>query len=173
MSKDEFFAFMPLLIYGIAISELVMHWRDYLKSDRRYWPHLISGLFTLEVVFLNFYFLYDKLDLLFENYYAFLFRLTSPLVMLLAVSVYTPEPEKSVKAYFLDKMPTFFSLLALFITLNMLQELVFNSFLIIRLITIAICLLIAYTKKVWLIYLLIFYRFVMVFIDLNFHELIY
>jgi len=48
MTKDEFFAFMPLLLYGIAVSELVMHWQDYFNSERRYWPHLITGLILLE-----------------------------------------------------------------------------------------------------------------------------
>lgn len=153
MSKDEFFAFMPLLLYGIAVSEIVMHWRDYLRKERRYWPHLVTGLILLDLAFVNFYYLYDSLNLLFENYVKFLYRLLPPLVLLLTVSAFTPERESNVKQYFIDKMPTVFTLLAIFIGLNTLDEFGYNFITLIRLAAIIVCLLLALTRKVWLIFL--------------------
>ena len=165
MSKDEFFAFMPLLIYGIAVTELVMHWRDYLKKERRYWPHLLTGIILLELAFLNFYFLYDELDELFNSYPNFLFRLTSPLILLLAVSVYTPEAERDVKEYFDDKISLIYGLLAAFIVINMLSDLGYNLINLIRLIAIVICLLIAITRIKWLIFLWIVLRLSLFYIE--------
>ena len=168
MSQDEFFAFMPLLIYGIAVSELVMHWRDYLKSDRRYWAHLLTGIVLLELAFVNFYYLYDVLDQLFIDYHHFLLHLMPPLVFLLMVSVYTPEDNKDVKVYFLDKVPTIFSLLALFIFINTITDFAWTPLNYIRLSAISICLIIAYSKKVWLIWGFIILRSFLFIADIYF-----
>jgi len=158
MSKDEFFAFMPLLIYGIAVSELMIHWRDYLKSGRRYWPHLIFGILLLELAFSNFYFLYDVLDQLFVNYLNFLARLTPPLVFLLLVSVYTPEENVDVKTYFNDKMRTIFLLLSFFIFLNMIMEIGWNELTYIRASAIFMCLLVAWFNSKPIFWIFIAFR---------------
>ena len=168
MSQDEFFAFMPLLIYGIAVSELVMHWRDYLKKDRRYWPHLITGLILLELAFLNFYYLYDKLDELFSTYYYFLFRLLSPIVLLLAVSVYTPEEDRGIKEYFKKNASIVFTLIGVFILLNIVTEFGFNYVNLIRAIGMMICFLIALTNRFWLLWLWIILRAAIVIIEFEY-----
>jgi len=165
MSKDEFFAFMPLLIYGIAVSELIMHWRDYLKEDRRYWPHLITGFILLELAFVNFYYLYDTLEDWFQSYPHFLLRLSSPIIFLLTVSVYTPEREKNVKEYFIANSSVIYTLLSLFILINVVTEFDFNFINLIRTIAIIICMLIALTKKFWLIWLWVIIRVSFFFID--------
>ena len=158
MSKDEFFAFMPLLMYGIAVSELMIHWRDYLKPGRRYWPHLIFGIILLELAFSNFYFLYDDLDKLFVNYLSFLARLTPPLVFLLLVSAYTPEENVNVKTYFNDKMRTVFLLLSFFIFLNMIMDLGWNELTFIRVSAIAMCLLVAWFNSKTIFWIFIAFR---------------
>ena len=167
MSQDEFFAFMPLLIYGIAISELMMHWRDYLKQGRRYWPHIITGVILLELAFVNFYYLYDKLDQLFLDYPHFLLHILPPLIFLLMVSVYTPEDDKDVKEYFLDKTPLIFSLLALFILINTLNDFDWNMINFIRVFAISVCVLIAISRKIWLIWFFIVAR-VFLFVMVNY-----
>ena len=158
MSKDEFFAFMPLLFYGIAVSEIIMHWRDYLKKERRYWPHLITGLILLELAFLNFYYLYDELDELFVNYNQFLFQLSAPLVFLLTVSVYTPENDGDVKEYFKKRTPMIFSLLAIFVGIHIIKEpnLLFIN--LVRLSAVLTCVLIAVTKNYWFLTIWILIR---------------
>ncbi|MEQ8323616.1 MAG: hypothetical protein RIC15_11845 [Vicingaceae bacterium] len=158
MSKDEFFAFMPLLIYGIAIGELVMHWRDYLKKDRRYWPHLVTGILLLELAFSNFYFLYDILEELFVDYLHFLARLTAPLVFLLMSSVYTPEDNRDIESYFLERMGMIFSLLALFVFLNMIMEFGFDVLTYIRASAVVFCLLVAWSKKLWIFWAFVVFR---------------
>jgi len=158
MSKDEFFAFMPLLIYGIAVSELMIHWRDYLKHGRRYWPHLIFGILLLELAFSNFYFLYDVLDQLFVNYLNFLARLTPPLVFLLLVSVYTPEENVDVKTYFNDKMRTIFLLLSFFIFLNMIMEIGWDELTYIRASAVVMCLLVAWFNSKTIFWIFIAFR---------------
>jgi len=158
MSQDEFFAFMPLLIYGIAVTELVRHWRDYLNKGRRYWPHLVTGLILLELAFVNFYYLYDTLEDLFKTYPHFLLRLTSPILLLLTVSVYTPENDRDVKEYFNDKAPLIFTLLGLFIMINVVTDLELNFINLIRSTAAIICFLLALTKKYWLIWLWVIIR---------------
>ncbi len=158
MSKDEFFAFMPLLIYGIAVSELIMHWRDYLKKDRRYIPHLVTGIILLELAFVNFYYLYDSLESLFIDYPHFLLRISSPIVLLLTISVYTPESDHDVKEYFKANSSIIYTLLAIFILINIFIEFDFNFINLIRFIAVLICALIALTKKYWLIWLWVVIR---------------
>ena len=158
MSKEEFFAFMPLLIYGIAVSELIMHWRDYLKADRRYWPHIITGLILLELGFVNFFYLYDTLDQWYLDYPHFLLRLSSPLLLLLTVSVYTPENDRNVKDYFNANSSILYTLLSLFIIINIITEPDINFINLIRFIAVLICALIALTKKYWLIWFWVIIR---------------
>ncbi len=165
MSKDEFFAFMPLLIYGIAITELVRHWRDYLNKDRRYWPHLITGLILLELAFVNFYYLYDTLDDLFRTYPHFLLRLTPPLILLLTTSVYTPEEDRNVKEYFDAKVSLIYVLLGLFITVNIITESGISFVNLVRILAVVICFLIAITRRYWLILLWVAVRLSFFFIE--------
>ena len=171
MSKDEFFAFMPLLIYGIAIGEIIMHWRDYLKKDRRYWPHIITGIILLDMAFLNFYYLYDELNLLFETYPKFLGRMTTPIIFLLIVSVFTPEDDDDLKDYFLSKMKMIFSLLALFITVHIVLNFEFNFINILRSIAIINFLVIAYTRKFNLIWIYVSIRVFVFFFNTYFQNL--
>lgn len=165
MSKDEFFAFMPLLIYGIAVSELIMHWRDYLKSDRRYWAHLLTGIILLELAFVNFYYLYDELNELFVDYLHFLFRLIGPLILLLTVSVYTPEDNKDIKEYFFDKSPIIFTLLGSFILVNLLSEFKDPLMISIRLVAIVLCVLLATTRKFWILWFWVALRLALFFVE--------
>lgn len=160
MSQDEFFAFMPLLIYGIAVSELIMHWRDYLKSKRRYWPHLVTGILLLELAFSNFYYLYDKLEFLFVDYISFLARLSAPLLFLLTVSVYTPEDNKDIKVYFHEKLPLIFGLLGTFGLINAIMDFGDPKVTFMRFVLIGISYILALTKKLWVFWFLIFVRII-------------
>ena len=172
MSKDEFFAFMPLLLYGIAISNLVMHWRDYLKKDRRYWPHVLTGIMLLELAFVNFYYLYDKLELLFETYHLFLMRLSPPLIFLLTSSVYTPEEDREVKEYFHSNSTMVYSLLALFISINTISEFQNNFITKVRITAILLAIIIAVTRKYWIIWVWVSLRVTLFIIELYYPELL-
>jgi len=165
MSKLEFFAFMPLLIYGIAIGEIIMHWRDYLKKDRRYWPHIITGVVLLELAFLNFYYLYDDLSLLFETYPKFLARMMVPITFLLTVSVFTPEDNMEVKVYFKEKMRTIFTLLGIFILAHMINDFHFDFINLIRVIASGSFFLVAFTRKFYFIWIFIVVRLALFFFN--------
>ena len=158
MSKDEFFAFMPLLIYGLAIGEIIMHWRDYLNKDRRHWPHIITGIVLLELGFLNFYYLYDDLNLLFKTYPMFLARMLVPITFLLTVSVFTPEDNMDVKTYFEDKIRTIFTLLGLFVLAHTINDFHLDFLNLIRVIAAGSFFLVAYFRKFYFIWIFISVR---------------
>ena len=156
---------MPLLLYGLAIGELLFRWRDYFKKERRYWPHVITGLVLLDLVFANFYYMYGYMQILPANYIHFLIQLLHPIIFFLIVSVYTPEADSNVKQYFQDRMRLLFSLLALFIVSNVHLDYDINLFNAFRLFSIIICLLIAYTRKFWLIWFLITARLAIILLN--------
>lgn len=165
MPINEYYAFMPLLLYGLAVGELLFRWRDYLKKERRYWPHIITGIVLLELAYANFFFMYENLSLFTLDYAHFLMQLIHPTIFFLIVSVYTPEADADVKEYFDDKLRILFTLLALFILTNLLVEFEMNVFNAFRLIGIIICALIAITKKFWIMWIFIGIRLSIFFFD--------
>jgi len=158
MSQKEYYLILPLLLYGLGISDLVNSWRSFLKPEQRYLPYTLTSLLLLDTSFWNFYQLFDRIqDEHFRSYLMYMRILAAPLLFVLIVAIFTPEEGTlSLKEYFHQHMRTVFGLLALFIFVHFLLDL--DEFVWQRLGAIAILLTTAFLRKTWVIYVLIVFR---------------
>ena len=158
MAQKEYYLILPLLLYGLGITDLVNSWRSFLKPDQRYLPYTLTSLLLLDTAFWNFFQLYDWIqEDHFRNYLTYMRILAAPLLFLLVVAVFTPEEgTASVKEYFHQQLRTVSLLLALFIFVHFLLDP--DEFVWQRLGAIALLLTTATFRKVWLIYLLLGFR---------------
>ncbi len=158
MAQKEYYLILPLLLYGLGITDLVNSWRSFLKPDQRYLPYTLTSLLLLDTAFWNFFQLYDWIqEDHFRNYLTYMRILAAPLLFLLVVAVFTPEEgTASVKEYFHQQLRTVSLLLALFIFVHFLLDP--DEFIWQRLGAITLLLTTAAFRKVWLIYLLLGFR---------------
>ena len=158
MSDKEYYIILPLLLYGLAIADLVNSWRSFFKKERRYIPYIVTSLVLLEVSFWNFYQLHEWMtEDSFSTYLGYFRILLQPLTFLLVVAVFTPEKEEEdIKSYFTKNIPIIFGGLAVFVALHFLFEV--ESMVIPRLFSIGLLITIAVTRKIWIIYVLALLR---------------
>lgn len=155
MSAAELLSFIPSLLYGVALAELFAQWRRFFDRDYLYWPYVITTVILTEVAIWNIYlFLVDVQNaelISYNNYWAILCQ---PILFVLLVHSFTPETEvKDTGTYFRKRMPIVFTLFAIYIGLHLIPG-ASNSFSMDwpRLIIIAVCLIIALSKYVPLVY---------------------
>ncbi len=159
MSPEEFYSIMPILLLSIGIGDILLHWKDYFQEDRRYWPHIVTGFMIVEVGIRNYYLLFSDLpEISHLRYNGFLVRLIPPMFFLLSAAAFTPDENSDVKEYFIRRMPLVFSLLALFIASHWLIQFKIDYTFWVRVSAVAGCLLMVFTRKPNLIYLLLALR---------------
>ncbi|MBS1543676.1 MAG: hypothetical protein JST14_08590 [Bacteroidetes bacterium] len=160
MSQKEYYLILPLLLYGLGITDLINSWRSFLKPDQRYLPYTLTSILLLDTSFWNFYQLFDWVsEDHFSSYLVYMKILAAPLVFLVVVAIFTPEESTaSLKDYFHQNMRPVFALLALFIFLHFTLDP--HEYVWQRLGAIALLLAISITRKTWLIYLLLGFRVV-------------
>ena len=158
MSQKEYYLILPLLLYGLGITDLINSWRSFLKPEQRYLPYTLTSILLLDTSFWNFYQMFDWIkEDHFSNYLVYMKILAAPLVFLVVVAIFTPEESTaSVKDYFHQNMRSVFALLALFIFLHFTLDP--HEFVWERMGAIALLLAIAITRKTWLIYALLIFR---------------
>jgi hypothetical protein len=157
MADKEYFLILPLLLYGLAISDLVNAWKSFFNKEKRHIPYVVTSFLLLELSFWNFYKLNHWMTPdVFESYLSYFLVLLPPLIFLLVVSVFTPDSdEKDIKGYFRKNMPIIFSGLAVFTALHILFD---TNDMYPRLLGIALLLMVAVFRKEWMIYLLLVFR---------------
>ncbi len=163
MSQKEYYLILPLLLYGLAISDLVNSWRSFFFSERRYWPHILTSLMLLEAAFWNFFRMNDWMTTnSYESYLSYSRFIITPLAFILVVAVFTPDRENSdIKSYFDSNMRIIFGGLAVFMALHFLfvpPGQMEAPELIARCTMIGLLLITAILKKPWLVYLLVLGR---------------
>ena len=158
MSEKEYFLILPLLLYSIAIAELVSSWRTLFITEKRHIPYITTSFLLLEVAFWNFYRMFHLMtDNYFSSYLSYLPVLLPPLTFLFVVAVFTPDAGTvDIKGYFQKKMPVIFGGMVVFTSLHFFFE--GSAQLIPRLIAIALLLVMAIWRKEWIIYLLLLLR---------------
>lgn len=157
MQPQEYFAILPLLIYGIAIAELVSPWRSFFEEKKPSITFITTGVMMLEVAFNNFYRFFSFLDNTYHSYYIFLAHLFSPLIFLMATHVYTPEDKKNLdtRDYFNKKFKLLMILLAIFVASHFIYDFTLGLNMYVRLFTIAVLLTAAFTRWIWMVYVLL------------------
>ena len=155
MEASEYLAFVPLLIYGIGLADLLSEWKRLFDPKEWYLPYSLFTIMLTEVAVYNI-FIYRQLieQLPGKSYAGYLLFLIPPFLFMLATVSFTPDKESSTKEYFIKRMPVFFFLLALFIGSHFLFTFHESPFVLINRIAIVVILLITgFTRKIWLIYI--------------------
>jgi hypothetical protein len=158
MTSNEYFLILPMLLYGLAIADLVGSWRRFLVKEQQYAPYIVTTILLLEVSFYNFYQLnqYVTVDT-FKTYFAYFKVLISPLIFLVVVAVLTPDKDTpDLKGYFKKYMHLIFGGMALFVAAHFLVDPL--SPMAPRLISIGFLLITAIFRKEWMVYALILLR---------------
>ena len=158
MSAAELLSFIPLLLYGVALADLFGQWRRFFDKDYLYWPYILTTVILTEVAIWNIYlFLVHVQNAELINYYDYWTLLCQPILFVLIVHAFTPESEvKDTESYFKKRITIVFSLLAIYIALHLLPNST-SGFQMDwpRLGGIVICLLIAFTKRISMVYLMV------------------
>ena len=156
MDPAEYLAFVPLLFYGIALADLLGQWRRFFDRDYFYFPYFLTTIIFTEASVWNVYqylAVVSHLDgISYAQYWLYLIQ---PMLLLLTVSALTPESEDSnTKGYFQERLSLVYGLAAIFVSSHFFSGLTSISHLTYtRVALIVLSLMIALTKKIWLIYL--------------------
>ncbi len=158
MAEKDYYLILPLLLYGLAVADLISSWRSLLRAENIYLPYTMTSILLLELAFWNFFGMYHWIsDGTTMSYLSYLKILLAPLVFILTVAVLTPEQEiKDVKAYFMENMRAVFLLTALFTCLHFVYGI--DSLFWPRIIGATLLLITAITRKVWIVYILVAFR---------------
>ena len=156
MESSEYLAFIPLLIYGLAVAELLGEWKRLFNKKQWFLPYLLLTIIFTEVAIYN-VFIYLRLvnEMVGQTYLSYLVYILPPFLFLMMVNSFTPEKGDVTKDYFVKNMPVFLTLFAAFVATHFLFGFEENSVTIIgRIVTIVAVLLTGVFRKAWVIYLL-------------------
>ena len=91
MSSAEYLAFIPLLLYGLGISEILQKWKRYILPKYFYLPYVLLALALLES---GIYAVWEYLQIIpllsDSNYFQYLAHLLPPLLYFFMCMVLTP-----------------------------------------------------------------------------------
>ncbi|HBH25184.1 MAG TPA: hypothetical protein DDY13_17410 [Cytophagales bacterium] len=169
MESSEYLSFIPLLIYGLAIADLLSEWKRLFDKTQWYFPYLLTTIVLTELAIYN-VFIYANLisELEGTSYLSYLKYILPPFLFLLMVSSFTPEKGDDTKEYFIRNMRIYLLLMAVFIASHFLFDFKEGRFVItLRTLMIVAVLLGAILRKVWMIYVLSLLWFILIFIRLN------
>jgi len=157
MDPAEYLAFIPLLIYGIAIADLLGQWRRFFDRDQFYLPYFLTTIVFTEGAIWNVYNYLEVVGslegILYHQYWGYLLQ---PMIFLLVVSALTPEADnRDTEGYFKNRLPVVFGLMAAFILSHFFAG--FGTTVeitVARGIVIALGIAIAITRRIELVYVL-------------------
>lgn len=155
MDITEYLAFLPMLIYGIALADLFSQWKRLLQPKKVFLPYIFLTIILTETALYNVFVFAGLLDeLAGQSYFSYLKYLIPPFLFMLSTNIFTPEEGTDTEEYFMKNMPVFFTLFALFAASHFLYD--FNEgikILIIRIVGLLIIILTGLLRKKWMIYL--------------------
>ena len=157
MTIDEYLAFIPLLLYGLALADLFSQWRRFFESQYMYWPYVVTTFVLTEIAIWNIFISTDYLEVyLTVSYHQYWLFLLQPILFLILVHAFTPDKEnRDTEGYFKMRMRLVFILFGIYIGSHLIPILSASSKLhMTRIGAIVICLAIAFSRKIWLVYLL-------------------
>lgn len=155
MDPAEYLVFIPLLIYGIALADLLGTVRCFFDKEYFYLPYFISTLMFTEIAVWNIFIYLDVTSSLVGiSYLRYWGYLLQPMIFLLMVSALTPEKENiDTEKHFKQRISVVYGLMALFVASHLFTGIgSFTTITYIRIVGAVYCLAIAITRKIWLIY---------------------
>jgi hypothetical protein len=157
MDASEYLAFLPLLIYGIALADLFSQWKRFFNPKELFLPYFLFTVILTETALYN-VFIYAKLidQLAGLSYFNYLLYLLPPFLFMLTANIFTPDKGEETRAYFIRNMPVFLTLLALFVASHFLYDFEENLRMLIgRLMAIILILITGIARKIWLAYVIV------------------
>jgi hypothetical protein len=156
MQTLEYLAFIPLLMYGLGLADLLSQWRRLFDPEDWYLPYTIFTVILTEIAVYNVFIYYNLLvQLPGQNYFTYLSHLLPPFLFILTTSAFTPEKDAKTKEHFIKRMPIFFTLLAVLILSHFIFQYNESIYIhIVRLLLVAILILVGFTRKIWPIYII-------------------
>ena len=155
MDPAEYLAFIPLLIYGIGISDLLSQWKRFFKRKDQDVLYIIITVMLIEVAIYNVFIYLDVVDdMPRHSYMRYLSFLVPPILFQMLVNVFTPDEGSKTRLYFDRNMRLIFSLWALFVASHFIYS--FNDYYASHYLRILFALnliAVAVFRKQWLIYL--------------------
>ena len=166
MQTSEYFAFLPLLLYGIALADLFSQWKRFFNPKKWFLPYLLFTIILTETALYNVYIYAELVDQLAGlSYYNYLFYLIPPFLFLITTYIFTPDQDSDTEEYFLKQMPVFLSLLALFAASHFLYNFNENFPTIVgRSIAILVILVTGISRKIWMFYIVVALWFFLLFV---------
>lgn len=155
MSPTDYLSFLPLLIYGIAIADLLSQWKRLFDFNTFFLPYALFTIMLTEVALYN-VFIYAELiqDLEGLSYGMYLIYLLPPFLFMLVTNIFTPDKGDDTRLYFLKQRPLFFSLLSVFIGTHFLFDFNESGQEYTRIVYIVIIFSAGFIKKIWPTYLI-------------------
>ena len=151
-------AFIPFLIFGLGITQLLSEWRRLFDTKKYFIPYFLFTIMLTEVAVYTI-FVYAQLVVTLPdlNYFTYLSYLIPPFLFFMVTNVFTPDKGSDTKEYFIERMPLFFILLALFFGSQFFYDLHESNYLhILRLLAIVILIIAGlFYRKVWLTYVIV------------------
>jgi hypothetical protein len=158
MDIIEYLLFVPLLIYGMALSDLFGQWKKFMEPASWYIPYLFTLIMITEIGVHN-VFIFFKLSpqLSTINYFAYWLYLLPPLVFLLMVNFLTHTDDYSdMKVFFTARTKPVFLLLAAFISMHFIPIFHFDhNIWLPRVLGIIFCTVYAFWQRMIVFYLLV------------------
>jgi hypothetical protein len=157
MDNAEYLAFVPLLLYGIALGDLLGQWKRFFRRESFYWPYFLTTIMFTEWGISN-VFEYNQVVQRMDGvaYPEYLLLLVQPMIFMTMVSALTPEgDDPDTKRHFAQRARIVFSLCGFFILVQTLPFFgVSVAFDFVGLGVVLMCAVIAVTQKIWPINLL-------------------
>lgn len=149
MEKQEFLLLIPAIIFGVAIVDLLK-----LFGHKKTYFELVGwGVFLMLAIIAVWMRLFEKLEVVSSSNLLFLLIIGQAMFYARAANIITPEEKhEDTKAYFFSIQKSFFLLLAVIAIFNMLmQYFVYNDHQSewVRPLGIALSLICAFSKNVW------------------------
>ena len=155
MDPAEYLAFIPLLIYGIGITDLLSQWKRFFKKKDQDALYIIITIMLIEVAIYNVFIYLDVVyDMPRHSYLRYLSFLLPPILFQMVVNVFTPDEGSQTREYFHRNLRLIFALTACFIASHFIYN--FDEHFSAQYLRIAYILLltaVAVFRKKWLIYL--------------------
>jgi hypothetical protein len=155
MDPAEYLAIVPLLIYGIGITDLLGQWKRFFREADQFPLYIIYTIILTEVAIYNVVIYIDLVNVLPEqNYFTYLGFLLPPILFLLVVNIFTPDEGSNTEAYFNENVRLIFILITLFVASHFLYEFDEKHWQgYMRIVFIVLLLSIAIFRKRWIMYL--------------------
>lgn len=123
MNASEYLIFLPLLFYGLALSNLLSQWKRLFYLETLYVPYAMYTILLTETALYNVYVYFDLIAALeYVSYYNYLIYLLPPFLFMLCIHIFTPDEGAETEEYFMKHVTKFSLMTALFIGSHFLFE---------------------------------------------------